>query len=764
MTIRRFLVLPLLLLLMLSAITSYSFASVETEAQEDIYAGCRDEQSLVYRFTYQDYICLDPPTAERWVKLGLAEIIQNATVTTQKNEQTDNSVYYGAPPPAPKPNSVPSTDSECRVGFTLVHRFAYGDLYCINSLTAKTWERLGLVTIIHDVQESKKSLTDTTDTLLQERDTVKENNEAKNQKQITDNLTLKPLDSKNISLPPYPIQPIIHPDLESVIDLRSSPQVYQINERIWTAVGYDMANSIMIEGDTGLIIVDTLSNYESAKKVLREFRQISDKPIKTIIYTNSNPDHVQGTKAFLEEGDGDVEIIAHENLLNSYIDKNIILGPITSLRTDYALGKLLPDNGIDGVNLGDFSTANYGSVAFVPPTHTFSSKFLITISGVNMELVSVPGNSSNQIYIWLADDNALLIGDSGYDLFPINYPLRGAFYNDPMNYVDALDHMILFEAKYLVPSHSKPIMGEKNISDILISTRDAIQYIHDQTIRGMNNGYTADELSHMITLPTWFEYNSWLVETKGQIPWHVKQIYYGNLGWYEGDPMLLFSISDKERANKLVDGFGGVDKVLDQVRLAIKNDEYNWASELATYVIHADPNNDEAKLLKAHTLRVLGQRILSNDGRDWALTSALELEGKITIDSKTHAKPSLEQLYELPIEKILKTLPVNINSEKLGDIYSKMTIHYTDVEQWYTLQFRNGVLIITNGFDDSSDNSITLDSETHKLLLSGNLSLSDGVESGKITFMGDLEDIQEMFDYLDPSITYDEISVTPLTS
>lgn len=124
MTTKIFLVLPLMLILLSSGIIPHTFASVESEAEEDIYAGCRSDQSLVYRFTYQDYICLDPSTAERWEKLGMAEIIQNATV--QKDDSLDESgvEYYGAPPPPPVKTDTSENFSECRPGFIQVHRFS----------------------------------------------------------------------------------------------------------------------------------------------------------------------------------------------------------------------------------------------------------------------------------------------------------------------------------------------------------------------------------------------------------------------------------------------------------------------------------------------------------------------------------------------------------------------------------------------------------------------------------------------------------------
>lgn len=271
---------------------------------------------------------------------------------------------------------------------------------------------------------------------------------------------------------------------------------------------------------------------------------------------------------------------------------------------------------------------------------------------------------------------------------------------------------------------------------------DATQYIYDQTIRGMNNGYTADELSHMIELPSWLEDNQWLTPARGQIPWHVKQIYYGNLGWYRGDPVFLLPISEEQRAHKFVEGFGGVDVVIQQVRQAIDNDEYNWAAELATYVIVVEPDNDEAKLLKAHALRVMGQRMLSADARHWALTSALELEGKITIDPNAFTQTSLEQLAELPIEKILQVLPTKLNPEKANDLNIYVELSYTDTCEEYSLHLFHDILSVTKGINQQTENHLTLDSYTHKRIITKNLSIVDAIDSGLVDFDGSMKELE----------------------
>jgi alkyl sulfatase BDS1-like metallo-beta-lactamase superfamily hydrolase len=668
----------------------------------------------------------------------MAEIISEPKqIEKEKPPQELDPVYYGAPPPPPeKTTDTTAVNSECRVGFTLFNKSHYSETSCIASSTAVSWERLGLGKIVEPENKIE----------VEPEEEINEESLREEQRKLFVE------ESKLISLPDYPNQPSIRPELEATNDFWSPPAVHQVNDRIWVAVGYDLANSIMIEGDKGIIIVDTLSTYEKAKEVMQEFRKITDKPVKAIIYTHGHLDHVQGTKAFLEEGDGDVEIIAHESLLDFYINENSVLGPIASVRTVYATGVMLPE---EDRNMGLFPNPEPGTIAFVAPTHTFSSEFSLDISGVKMKLVYVAGESSDQLYVWLPDDEALLIGDNIYSIFPNIYTLRGAVYRDPMNYVNALDQMIPLDPAHLIPSHVKPVSDKEDIMNILISTRDATQYIYDQTIRGMNNGYTADELSHMITLPEYAKDNPWISQARGQIPWHVKQIYYGNLGWYQGDPAFLLPISMNERSHKIVDGFGGLDATIVEIRKAIDNGEYNWAAELTTYLLNVDPENVEAKLLKAHSLRVIGQRMLSADARHWALTSALELEGKITINPNDFSQTSSEQLAELPVGKLLKLLPTRLNAEEVQGWDEDLNISITDTGEGYFLHIRNNILSVTDGLQDAHS-AITLDSDTYKKIITQQLSLLDAIDSGLVDFDGDSKFIHKFLSVFDPlTITAD---------
>jgi len=718
-----------LILLSLSIILSLTvnelaFASHDSkESLENIQAGCREGNVLVFRLSSHEYLCTSSDTAKRWVELGLAEIIQNATI---QPAEPQTPVQVPKIEPAPAKNTPINDNSQCREGYTLVFRFTHKDTFCTSPSTAASWVKLGLAEIIQEATISVKKET-----------IITKVNEEINSKNTTKGIlpnTVSP--KKNIDIPSFPKQPVINSELLKLNDYRYPPAIHQVNDRIWVAVGYDSANSVMIEGEKGIIIINTLSSSNTAKKVIDEFRKITTKPVKAIIYTSGNSEDIGGTNVFLEQGDEKVEIISHDNNLNFYVKQNIMLNKFTGLRSYYTSGSLLSSE--DQTNSKYFIPLPSDGIHYVPPTNTFSDKFNLNISGVKMNLGHM-GDTSEQIYVWLPDDQSLFIGDNLHGIFPNTSVLSGIEYHDPMRYVTIIDEFIPLSPQSLILSHVKPVIGTENVRNFLVLTRDVTQYIHDQTIRGINNGYRIDELSNMIKLPSTFDKHPWFTYSENQIQWNVKQIYYGTIGWFEEDPVFLHPVNFGIRSSKIVNGFGGIDNVLHEVKIAMKNDEYEWASELATYVLYADPENSEAKLLKAHALRVLGQRILSADARHLELTKALELEGKIEINNYT--KLNYEQLSKVPIEELLSILPTKLNSSKADNINAVLNIFYSDVEKEFAFNFRNNILTITEGSDKDARYALNMDTAIHKSIITGDLKLVDIINSKLIESKGNKNNI-----------------------
>ena len=555
--------------------------------------------------------------------------------------------------------------------------------------------------------------------------------------------------------PTYPDQPEVNPDFDEHTSKFSPPKVEEVTDGVYVAIGYGLANSIMVEGDDGLIIIDALTSYEAAKEVMSEFRKITDKPVKAIIYSHSHPDHVNGAGAFAEEAGDDLEIYAHSTLLDNYYHESGELATLIATRAISYYGILLPQDGPDrfvSAGIGPFLESGDVTSAFLPPTITFDDRLDIEVAGLKMTLINVPSETNDETIVWIPEKGVLQGGEVLYELWPNLYSVRGSSYRDVKNWISSLDVMIDIEAEHLVLSHTRPVSGTENVRDVLTATHDGVQYLYDQTIRGINQGYTEDELAHMIELPEHLRDHPWLQERYGERAWHVRGIVSGNVGWFEGDSTYLNSISFDERAQKTVEGFGGTEKTLNMVRDAIDNDEYQWAAELATYVIKSDPDNEDAKLLKAFALRVLGQQAHSSGARNWYLTDALALEGKIIVDPSAITVGDPDQIAGTPIKILLEQAPTRLDPQKADGIDMVVGIVLPDVDESYTFHVRNNIAAFKDGLKDDMDVKFTVDASVLKETLAGLKTFEDSISEGKVTVEGNMEDAKTFISLFDPYV------------
>jgi alkyl sulfatase BDS1-like metallo-beta-lactamase superfamily hydrolase len=293
---------------------------------------------------------------------------------------------------------------------------------------------------------------------------------------------------------------------------------------IHCAVGYGLANCMLIEGDDGNIIIDTLESRESAIEVKKDFQIISSKPIVAIIYTHNHADHIFGAQVFAEENRDNIKIYAHSKTLE-ILDKIMsFVQPITFQRAARQFGTFLTKE-IGHINngIGLFLNYNQNSTqAFLPPTDTFDTDSKkLTIAGREFILYHAPGETDDQIVIYMPKERVLFAADNIYKSFPNIYAIRGTTARDARQWVSSLDLMRNLKAEYLIPSHTRPIKGEEDIYDIITQYRDAIQFVHDQTVRFMNQGLTPDEIigNKLIQLPKNLREHPYLQEFYGTVNW-----------------------------------------------------------------------------------------------------------------------------------------------------------------------------------------------------------------------------------------------------
>lgn len=535
----------------------------------------------------------------------------------------------------------------------------------------------------------------------------------------------------------------VHPDLARH-QAAMVPKVYTLRDRIHSAFGYSVVNCTLIEGEDACILVDTMTGMDNAEVVAAEFRKITDKPITTIIYTHFHADHVSGAKAFVTDEAleaGEVEVIGQEGLVG-HMQRDVgLIAPILGRRAMYQFGMRLPvsEEGTVGAGLGP--PQRPGRRVFVPPTTTFGTFHSGETGGIRYEIHLIPSETEDQCAVWLPDMKVLLSADAVYESFPNVYALRGTRFRNPMVWAEGIDRLLEFGAEVLVPHHGRPVEGADDIQALLTDYRDAVQYLHDQTLRYMNKGYTPDEIRDAVTMPAHLRNHPWLGEFYGSYSHSIPAIFSGYLGWYEGDPVALDRLPWAERAGRYVEMMGGRAKLIEAATAAIDADDMQWAAELLTWAIRADASDQEAKDLKATALREWGYAQKNATWRNWGLTSALELEGNLDLPGGGMVLGSPEQVAGFPLAGIMKVMTVRLMAEQAFDTHLCVGFETADSGESCALEIRRGICRFHETPPAHCDATLRINRPFVLQWVFGQTTVEDAAAAGDISVDGDLDTV-----------------------
>ena len=504
--------------------------------------------------------------------------------------------------------------------------------------------------------------------------------------------------------------------------------------KIHFAIGFGIANSIMVEGDDGNIIIDAADSMYEADKIYNLFKQKNSNPIKAIIYTHNHGDHTFGTQYYLNIQEERPQIIAHEDT-DFYVQRIMgILNPIIATRSTRMFGTTLPEEELINVGIGPNLSVSKSPTGYVKPDLTFRNELKINISGIEMELYHAPGETDDQIFIWLPNHKSLMPGDNVYKTFPNLYTIRGTSHRDVKGWIDSLDHMKTFNPEFLFPSHTKPIIGKEVIQNVLNTYRDAIQFVHDQTIRLMNQGMYPDEIAEKIKLPDSIADSPYLKEFYGTVRWSVKSIFNGYLGWFNGNPAELDPLSREEKAKRILNLAGDIDVMIDDLRLAVEKEDMQWALELSDYLIALDNFTKEVKDLRIEALIYEGSRSANPNKRNYFLTSAFELRDDF-------AEPSLldrtsEELLEyVSIDTLFDVLSTRYNPDKRINENTTICFLFSSGLR-KNITIRNQVAVISNTTGNDCLMTVTSDEIELKKILTGWSNPVTSIASEKIQIEG----------------------------
>jgi len=495
----------------------------------------------------------------------------------------------------------------------------------------------------------------------------------------------------------------VHPELKRMHDIMK-PTIYKLSDRVYQIYGFEMTNSTIVVGDTGLIAFDTHYSNEIAEVAIAKFREATgiDLPFHTIIYSHHHPDQLSGTGAYVtpeQVTKGEINVIAHDKLFEMFALESGFLSPLMAHRGVYAFGAALDvgPEGYVGQGIGYVPKEVYSprTTFTAKPNITVSDQQIMVIDGVEMEFFHVPGESSDHIAIYMPENGEMLLGDSIQgETIPNVYTIRGAKYRDMEEWKESVDRMRSYHAKGFTNHHGRPVIGEDYVESVFSVWRDSLQYQYDETIRLMNKGLTRDELEEHITLPAHISNHEYHRPLRGSVEQNVRNIYNGYMGWFEGDPTEFARPDHIERAELYVDALGGRDNIYKIAEKAVKEGNFGWAMDITTWAVRADSDDQEMRNLKAEAMREWGYTQSTPGWRNWALTGAVELENGAFTMSDMMINLSENTMNEMEMDDLFKILRTRLNSEKVGTspADTKLTNVVIDGVD-YTFGIRSGVMV-----------------------------------------------------------------------
>jgi alkyl sulfatase BDS1-like metallo-beta-lactamase superfamily hydrolase len=474
-------------------------------------------------------------------------------------------------------------------------------------------------------------------------------------------------------------------------------RVEQITGRVFLAIGFDLANTILIRTDAGNVIVDVGMSPARAAPARDALLQRAPGPIAAIIYTHSHIDHVGGASVWAEPG---TAIWSTAAFADHFIKQYGAFRRAESRRGAAQFGAHVSEDSLPCSALGrrpDIDAATATGARF--PTHTFTGAHDLEIGGVRLHLREAHGETHDHLFIHLPDEGVVLPGDNFYRAFPNLYTLRGTSPRPVDAWLDSLDAIRRLQPEHLVPSHTAPISGRDAVADALTRYRDAIQWVRDRVIERGNDGLDIDRIAAEVGLPPALAGAPELAELYGQVDWSARAIYNERLGWFDERPELLYPLPPKPRAERFLAAMGGPEAVRARAREALAGGDPRWAVELLALVRDADPEamspGTPAAVELADALDALAVPTANTNGRAYLLETASRLrhgESALPIP-----RPDPAFLDALPISHFFAVMATRLDPGLAADVHESAHYQFTDTGERFVVTIRHGIAEVVAG-------------------------------------------------------------------
>ncbi|QKN82342.1 alkyl/aryl-sulfatase [Scandinavium goeteborgense] len=550
----------------------------------------------------------------------------------------------------------------------------------------------------------------------------------------------------------------VNPSLWRQSQLINIGGLFEVTDGVYQIRNLDLSNMTIIEGKTGITVIDPLVSAETAKVGMDLYYQNrGKKPVVAVIFTHSHVDHYGGVRGVVDQADvksGKVKIYAPQGFMGAAVDENIMAGNAMSRRASYMYGNLLPADAKGQVGAGLGTTTSAGTVTLLAPTdyitHTGQEE---VIDGLTYDFMMAPGSEAPSEMLWYVKEKKMIeAAEDVTHTLHNTYSLRGAKIRDPLawsKYINAAIDRWGNDAEIIIAQHHWPTWGKDNVVNLMKGQRDMYRYINDQTLRMANEGLTRDEIAANFKLPETLE-KTWASRGYyGSVSHDVKATYVFYLGWFDGNPATLDELPPAEAAKKYVEYMGGADNILQKAKADYDQGNYRWVAQVVSKVVFADPSNKAALNLEADALEQMGYQAESGPWRNFYLSGAKELRNGV-VKAATPNTASPDTVRAMTPEMFFDYMAVHINGEKAANAHVTLNVDFGDQGGKYKLELENGVLNHTpNAQADKADATITLSRDTLDRIVLKEETLQQAKDKGDLKITGDANKLTELMSYMD---------------
>jgi len=550
----------------------------------------------------------------------------------------------------------------------------------------------------------------------------------------------------------------VNPSLWRQAQLNAANGLFKVTERVYQVRGIDISNMTIIEGDSGLILIDPLLSNETARAALDLYlRNRPAKPVAAVIYTHSHADHFGGAKGVMSAEDaasGKVKVIAPDGFMEHAVAENIIAGNAMLRRAQYQFGNTLPVGERAQIDTGLGKALSRATISLIPPNDLVKQDYETrTIDGVEIEFHLVPGSEAPaEMLLYFPQFKVLDMAEDATHNMHNLYTIRGAEIRDGRlwsRYIADAIERYGDKTDAVIAQHHWPIWGNDRIVAFLKKQRDLYKFIHDQSVRLLNHGLTPTEIAEKLQLPPSLA-NEWYSRGYyGTLSHNAKAVYQFYLGWYDANPADLNPLPRAESARKQVEYMGGADAVLKRTREDFRSGQYRWVASVTSQLVFADPANKEARELGADALEQLGYQSEAATWRNAYLLGAAELRKGVPA-AQGGATANAELLKGVSIDLAFDFLGVRLNAAKAEGKHIVINWTFTDRNETYVMNLENSALTHRAGkLDDNADVAVTLTRAALDAITLKQQTFAGSIAAGGVAISGNPLKLRELFDLLD---------------